>query len=76
MKRLVALTVVVVSLQTRADFDTCLRSDGDVATVKEARFTGTEPEFWLNLQQAVDLWETLHSHQTAELKDIGPAQVA
>ena len=41
-----------------------------------ARFTGTEPEFWLNLQQAVDLWNALHSDQAAELEEIKPAQVA
>jgi addiction module HigA family antidote len=41
-----------------------------------ARFTGTEPEFWLNLQQAVDLWNALHSPGAAELEDISPAQVA
>lgn len=41
-----------------------------------ARFTGTEPEFWLNLQQAVDLWAALRSDQAAELEDIQPAQVA
>ena len=32
-----------------------------------ARFTSTEPEFWLNLQQAVDLWNALRSEQAAEL---------
>jgi antitoxin HigA-1 len=41
-----------------------------------ARFTSTEPEFWLNLQQAVDLWTALHSDQAHELKHIEPAQVA
>jgi len=41
-----------------------------------ARFTGTEPEFWLNLQQAVDLWEAIHSDQANELKEIEPAHVA
>ena len=41
-----------------------------------AKFTGTEPEFWLNLQQAVDLWNALHSEQAAELDEIKPAQVA
>ena len=41
-----------------------------------ARFTSTEPEFWLNLQQAVDLWIALHSDQASELKDIEPAYVA
>ena len=41
-----------------------------------ARFTGTEPEFWLNLQQAVDLWDALHSEQAQELEKIKPAQFA
>jgi len=41
-----------------------------------ARFTGTEPNFWLNLQQAVDLWNALHSEQARELATIEPAQVA
>ncbi|MFQ5741490.1 MAG: HigA family addiction module antitoxin [Acidobacteriota bacterium] len=40
-----------------------------------AKFTGTEYEFWLNLQQAVDLWETLHSDQAVELLEIRPAGV-
>ena len=41
-----------------------------------ARFTSTEPEFWLNLQQAVDLWNALHSDQASQLSEIEPAQVA
>jgi len=41
-----------------------------------AKFTGTEPEFWLNLQQAVDLWDALRSDQARELKSIKPARVA
>ena len=41
-----------------------------------ARFTGTEPEFWLNLQQAVDLWDAIHSDQAEQLDEIQPAQVA
>ena len=40
------------------------------------KFTGTEPEFWLNLQQAVDLWDAMHSDQAAEVEDIHPAHVA
>jgi addiction module HigA family antidote len=40
-----------------------------------ARFTDTEPEFWLNLQQAVDLWDALHSSDALELQDIRPAHV-
>lgn len=38
-----------------------------------ARFTSTEPEFWLNLQQAVDLWEALHSEKAPELDRIEAA---
>ena len=41
-----------------------------------ARFSGTEPEFWLNLQQALDLWNALNSKQAGELQKIKPAQVA
>ena len=41
-----------------------------------AKFTGTEPEFWLNLQQAVDLWDALHSEQSRDVDAIEPAQVA
>ena len=40
------------------------------------KFTDTEPEFWLNLQQAVDLWDALHSDQAAEVEEIHPAHVA
>ena len=40
-----------------------------------ARFTGTEPEFWLNLQQAVDLWDAMHSAEAAKLQEIQPAGV-
>ena len=39
------------------------------------RFSGTEPEFWLNLQQAVDLWDAMHSDEADELKRIHPAGV-
>jgi addiction module HigA family antidote len=41
-----------------------------------ARFTGTEPEFWLNLQQRVDLWDALRSEGAADVEDIEPARVA
>ena len=41
-----------------------------------ARFSGTEPEFWLNLQQALDLWIALRSKQAEEVRKIKPAQVA
>lgn len=39
------------------------------------RFTDTEPEFWLNLQQAVDLWDALHAEGVEEIRKIEPAAV-
>jgi addiction module HigA family antidote len=44
--------------------------------LRVARFTNTEPEFWLNLQQAVDLWDAMHSDQAEEVAAIQPAHVA
>jgi addiction module HigA family antidote len=41
-----------------------------------AKFTDTEAEFWLNLQQAVDLWDAMHSEHSADLEEIHPAHVA
>jgi len=35
-----------------------------------AKLTDTEPEFWLNLQQAVDLWDALHSDSAADVESI------
>lgn len=35
-----------------------------------AKLTDTEPEFWLNLQQAVDLWDALHSASAADVERI------
>ena len=40
-----------------------------------AKFTRTEPGFWLNLQQAVDLWDAIHSTQAQEVDMIEPAPV-
>lgn len=40
-----------------------------------ARLTGTEPELWLNLQQAVDLWDAMHSDDAAEVERIEPVAV-
>lgn len=34
-----------------------------------ARFFNTTPEFWLNMQQAVDVWEALEEHKS-EYKSI------
>ena len=36
------------------------------------RLTGTDPAFWLNLQQAVDLWDVLQSKIAEEIEEIEP----
>lgn len=41
-----------------------------------AKFTDTEADICLHLQQAVDLWDALHSEKAAELDEIQPADVA
>lgn len=41
-----------------------------------ARFTGTEPEFWLNLQLHRDLWDALHSEDLDEIEKIEPVEVS
>jgi addiction module HigA family antidote len=38
-----------------------------------AKFTGTEPEFWLNLQQGLDLWDAMHSDAATAVDEIEPA---
>lgn len=40
--------------------------------LRVARLTGTEPDFWLNLQQAVDLWDALHAETSREIQLIEP----
>jgi len=40
-----------------------------------AKLTGTEAEFWLNLQQAVDLWDALRSEQVADVEEIEPVTI-
>jgi addiction module HigA family antidote len=40
------------------------------------KLTRTEAEFWLNLQQAVDLWDALHSEQAADVEEIEPVTVS
>lgn len=40
------------------------------------RLTATEPEFWLNLQQAIDLWDALHSEAAKEIEEIHPVSAA
>jgi addiction module HigA family antidote len=41
-----------------------------------ARLTGTDPESWLNLQLAVDLWDALHSGDAKDIEKIQPLDAA
>lgn len=41
-----------------------------------ARFFGTTPEVWLNLQRTWDLWEAQHSPRWKEVEQIQPLQAA
>ncbi len=41
-----------------------------------ARLFGTTPEFWLNLQQAWDLYEALHSSSASKIAAIQPVKKA
>ena len=41
-----------------------------------ARLFGTTPEFWLNLQQAWDLYEALHSPSAPDIMAIQPVKKA
>lgn len=45
------------------------------SALRLAKFSNTEPEFWLNLQQAVDLWDAIHSDQAAEIEEIQPGAI-
>jgi addiction module HigA family antidote len=58
------------------EIDKGKRSVTPDTALRLARFTDTEPEFWLDLQQARDLWDAMHSDRAAELEKIEPARVA
>jgi addiction module HigA family antidote len=51
------------------------RSVTPETAIRLARLTGTEAEFWLNLQQAVDLWDALHSESMGDIEKIEPIAV-
>jgi len=52
------------------------RSITPSTALRLARLTGTEAEFWLNLQQAVDLWDAVHSDEASEIEKIQPLSAA
>jgi addiction module HigA family antidote len=52
------------------------RSVSPDTALRLGRLTGTEPEFWLNLQQAVDLWDAIHGEGVADIEKIEPITAA
>jgi addiction module HigA family antidote len=42
------------------------------AALRLSRVLGPSPEFWLNLQQAVDLYDAMHSDKAGEIKRLEP----
>ena len=48
------------------------RSVTPETALRLGRFTNTDPDFWLNLQLAVDLWDALHSTSRKEIEAIVP----
>ena len=51
------------------------RSVTPETALRLARLTRTEPEFWLNLQLAMDLWDAIHSDKAADVVEIDPVAV-
>ena len=51
------------------------RSITPAMALKLARLFGNTPEFWLNAQRAVDLWEAQKQY-SAEIKQITPLRAA
>ena len=41
-----------------------------------ARLTRTDPESWLNMQLAVDLWDALRSPEISDIEKIEPLTAA
>ena len=52
------------------------RSVTPSTALRLARLTGTDAEFWLNLQQAMDLWDAIHSDEAREINKIQPLSAA
>ncbi|MDP6625477.1 MAG: HigA family addiction module antitoxin, partial [Nitrospinota bacterium] len=51
------------------------RAISPTMALRLARFFGNSPEFWLNAQQAVDLWEAERAYKK-ELSSIEPLTAA
>ena len=66
---------IKVSRQTVNELINEKRALSAAMALRLSRFFGNSPEFWLNAQRELDLWEAERLH-TAELKQIKPVSAA
>ena len=66
---------IKVSRQTVNELINEKRALSAAMALRLSRFFGNTPEFWLNAQRELDLWEAERLHK-AELKQIKPASAA
>jgi addiction module HigA family antidote len=63
---------IKVSRQTVNELINEQRALSAAMALRLSRYFGNSPEFWLNAQRAVDLWEAARAHKE-DLKRIKPA---
>lgn len=68
-------TAIKVSRQTVNELINEQRALSPAMALRLSRYFGNSPEFWLNAQRAVDLWEAERVHKE-ELARITPASAA
>jgi addiction module HigA family antidote len=66
---------IKVSRQTVNELINEQRALSVAMALRLSRYFGNSPEFWLNAQRAVDLWEAARAHKE-DLKRIKPASAA
>ena len=64
-----------VSRQSINELSRCRRAVSPEMALRLARLFGNRPEFWLNAQRAVDLWDAAQSIKS-EVERIDPLSVA
>ena len=64
-----------VSRQTVNDLIQERRALSPAMALRLSRYFGNSPEFWLNAQRAVDLWEAENTHKS-DLQKIKPKNAA
>ena len=60
-----------ISRQSANELVRCRRSVSSDMALRLSRLFGTSPEYWLNLQRNVDLWDSLDLHRD-DIKRIEP----